>query len=163
MVTVMYGYLYEGMRAVPPPPKKIQNSFVGCIIIIIAVLHYTITSTYWTRVWWPKEYLKISSLVAWTMLGPEAELCLDYDSADIIARETTPKGGWGYFDIAGQFRQALKQPFACRPKQPKAILCPPKKGIALVVLNSPATSCKILFYDIIWHCAADKIAPPYLT
>ena len=54
---------------------------------------------------------------------------------------------WHKFFGTGQFRQALKQPFACRPEQPKAILCPPRKGIALVVPNSPDTPCKILFCD----------------
>ena len=66
----------------------------------------------------------------------------------------------------GQFRQALKQPFACRPKQTKAILYPPRKDIALVVLNSPATSYKILFCDIIRsiirHCPLTKLPRPTL-
>ena len=77
------------------------------------------------------------------------------------------KGGRGYFEHkffgAGQFRQALKQPFACRPEQPKAILCPPRIDRALVILNSPDTPCKIFFASIIRHCPADEIAPPSLN
>ena len=45
----------------------------------------------------------------------------------------------------GLFWFCNKIQFACRPDQPKAILCPPKIGKAPDVLNLPLSPCRILF------------------
>ena len=59
---------------------------------------------------------------------------------------------WHKFLAAGKFQSALKQPFACRQEQPKAILCPPRIVEALVVLNSLDT-----------QSVQNIVMQPYLT
>ena len=97
--------------------------------------------------------MRFSSIKEW----PRVRVCVS-DARKLASLVAPPmhryraKGGRGYFDKffgAGQFRQGLKQPFACRPEQPKAILCPPRIAKAPAILNSPDTPCKNFFVSII--------------